>query len=66
MQEIEHVCSSFSGSGLAAINLDTNEQLSLDADTLFPIASVLKVPVMLEVSCRPVKARSRSTIHSTR
>lgn len=50
MQEIEHVCSSFSGRiGLAAINLDTNEQLSLDADTLFPIASVLKVPVMLEV-----------------
>jgi beta-lactamase class A len=50
MQDIDQVRGSFSGRiGLAAINLETCEELTLDADTLFPIASVLKVPVLLEV-----------------
>src|SRR5438045_6457637 len=46
----ERVCSNFSGRiGLAAINLETGDELTVDAEPLFPIASVLKVPVLLEV-----------------
>ena len=47
---IESVVSSFSGQlGIAATNLETGEEVAWNADQLLPIASVLKVPVLLEV-----------------
>ena len=49
-QEIESVASSFSGQlGIAATNLETGEEIAWNADQVLPIASVLKVPVLLEV-----------------
>jgi len=58
LSSIEDVRSSFTGQlGLAAINLDTGEQVALDAEQSFPIASVLKVPVLLEVLLQAADGR---------
>jgi beta-lactamase class A len=49
-QALEEVASAFSGKiGLAATNLDTNQEVKWNADVTLPIASVLKVPVLFEV-----------------
>ena len=49
-QALEEVASVFSGKlGLAAINLDTGQEVKWNADAMLPIASVLKVPVLFEV-----------------
>jgi len=50
LQAFEDIESRFSGElAVASIYLDTGEEVSWNADAMLPIASVLKVPVLLEV-----------------
>ena len=49
-RRIEERLRSFPGTmGVAALNLDTGETVAVNADTRFPTASVIKVPVMAAV-----------------
>lgn len=49
MEAIERAIAGFDGSvGLAARNLETGEEISLNADARFPTASTIKTAVMLE------------------
>jgi beta-lactamase class A len=43
--------------GVAARHLDTGEQIALNADQLFPTASVIKVPILVEMMRRAQEGR---------
>lgn len=45
---IEQLCAGFDGRiGLAVLNLQTNEEILIHADELFPTASIIKLPVLV-------------------
>ncbi|MGL4630932.1 MAG: serine hydrolase [Leadbetterella sp.] len=48
--EIERMISEFKGvAGVYAINLNSNKMVSVNSDTLYPTASLIKVPIMIGV-----------------
>ncbi|WP_209329175.1 serine hydrolase [Lunatimonas salinarum] len=50
METLERELSGFNGTaGLYAMNLKTGEEIAINADTLFPTASVIKVPILVGV-----------------
>ena len=38
--------------GISAMNMKTGETIRFNADSLFPTASVIKLPVLVELYCR--------------
>ncbi len=48
MEQLEEICTNFNGRiGLCAQNLQTNELIAINSDTIFPTASVIKLPVLI-------------------
>jgi beta-lactamase class A len=52
-KEIELICQSFKGDvGVYVKNLKTNKIVSINADTVFPTASMVKIPILLGITKR--------------
>jgi beta-lactamase class A len=57
-RKLEKLKLSFSGKlGFAAEHIETGEQITVDADNLYPTASVIKLPVLVEVFAQAGEGR---------
>ena len=73
LDEIKSIAASFSGElSMSATNLRTQERIQFNADTPFPVASVIKLPILVallrsvekgDVALdRPIKMRSEDRV----